>query len=204
MADALSINSMFAVCYTPGFVGAVLSVFMLFPFVLWISVAIIHMFLRDVFALIEFFVSFTAVWTLALMLQQGIHESRPNRTTCAMLGLNGNYGMPDPWLVSTSIYLLTWVSVAAIYRAANMAYGLGMLFIAWLLYVASAKYNDYQSWAQLAVSLAMSAGITALCTLLIYFVYVPMFRAEAKRLARLGSSLLTDTYHSYVIRLSGQ
>jgi hypothetical protein len=186
----VEVNNGLTVCYEDGFIGLFLSLFLWFPFVLWISVALLHLFLRDLYSLFEFWFAYTSVWILAFAFQQGIHQPRPVRDDCpSSLGLQGRYGMPDPWLVSTSVFVLSWVAVAVLYRVRAVAFGLGMLGATLVLYAVSVLYNRYTSWAQFGVSMAFAAVLTATNVALIYYVYQPMLRQMLELELKRGQDL---------------
>jgi len=180
MGDA--VNELLAVCYAPDdWVGAGLSPFMWFPLVLWAAVLFVHLIARDIFSLLEFSFAYSAVWTVAFSVQWGLRGSRPNLDTCATLGIYGRYGMPDTWLVSTTVYVLTWLVVVLYYRRRLMWTGCGLATVGWLGFVAAARYNNYVTWEQWSVSLSVALLVTLLNVAVVVGVLRPALAAVSSR-----------------------
>lgn len=164
------------VCHNGDAAGMLLSYFMWYPFLLWALVAFVHFFIRDIFSFYHYMATYQVFWLVAFSIQWGVRQDRPNFDDCTTLGLYMRYGMPDPWLVATTVFVATWIFVAAYHRRRLLQNGLIVVTLGWLGYVASAKYNNYVSWEQMGVSLALAAVLVVFNILAVVYVLEDIVR----------------------------
>lgn len=180
-AKLMELNSGLVLCYEPGAVGLVLSYFLWGPVALFACTVFMHLLVRDLFSLLNYYLSYSAVWLLAWVLSTLLAVPRPNADACGDLGWYTRNGSPDFWGVTTATYVFTWNAFAWLYAARILAEAVVAVDAVFAGYVAALVYNGYQSWPQLAFTLGLAAGVAALWVAFVYWVWAPMtFEDEAR------------------------
>lgn len=156
----------FRVCTDGTTAGMILSYFMLFPFLLFFFVACIHFFIKDIFSVFMLFFSSYVFWVLSFAIQFAVESERPNLRRCENIAYFFDYGLPDPWFVSTTVFVLTWLWAILQRGHYEISIGFGFVSCGWVGYVVAARYLDYLSWTQWLGSAAF-AGVLAVASVLI-------------------------------------
>lgn len=175
-------------CQMDGLTATLTSYFVLFPFVVFIGVAVVHALVLDLTSLLLNFYALWLTWGLLTVQAATAGVARPNADVCPTPSVLGSHARPDPQGTAVTVFAFMWLFVCLRNKLwKRMAWICVYLMGGTVLFWVGAYLNGYVSGVDVAVGVGEALFFAVLWDLVFQNILVPIIERSTVAIPWIGA-----------------